>query len=153
MLLDFTKEQFSGLAGDYTSSKGKRDILREAVLVGGSCLLRPCNLHAGGRVAVAVGLARQLGFRDPEWLGSSHANFEAYMFLHLQAIYANPQKLCDQSGVVGQGGEAEGVLSSDLLLMGIMASDVRLALRGFRDWCEALGLEYVIPENRVRGEG
>ena len=75
------------------------------------------------------------------------------MFLHLQAIYANPQKLCDQSGVVGRGGEAEGVLSSDLLLMGIMASDVRLALRGFRDWCEALGLEYVIPENRVRGEG
>ena len=35
MLLDFTKKQFSGLAGDYTSSKGKRDILREAVLVGG----------------------------------------------------------------------------------------------------------------------
>ena len=33
--------------------------------------------------------------------------------------------------------------------MGIMASDVRLALRGFRDWCDALGVEFVLPENRV----
>ncbi len=41
------------------------------------------------------------------------------------------------------------VMPRDLLLMGIMASDVKLAMRGFRDYCQALGLEFVVPENRV----
>jgi hypothetical protein len=45
----------------------------------------------------------------------------------------------------------ESTLRSDLLLLGIMASDVRLAMRGFRDWCQALELEYVLPDNRVPG--
>ena len=35
MLLDFTKKQFMGMAGGYTASKEKRDILREAILVRG----------------------------------------------------------------------------------------------------------------------
>lgn len=38
-----------------------------------------------------------------------------------------------------------------MVLMGIMASDVRLAVRGLRDWCDALGLEYVAPEVKVPG--
>ncbi|GAX81350.1 hypothetical protein CEUSTIGMA_g8781.t1 [Chlamydomonas eustigma] len=42
-------------------------------------------------------------------------------------------------------------LRSDLLLLGIMASDVKMAMRGFRDWCQALNLDYVLPENRVPG--
>ena len=78
---------------------------------------------------------------------------------HSQAIYGNPQNLKPVANVGGHPGGATGedgvssetgsVLSADLLLMGIMASDVRLALRGFRDWCDALGVEFVLPENRV----
>ena len=33
MLKEFTKKQFSGLAGEYTSSKDKRDALRKAIMV------------------------------------------------------------------------------------------------------------------------
>ena len=69
------------------------------------------------------------------------------LYLNFQAVYASPSRQTDADG----GGSTEaGPISPDLLLMGIMASDVRMALRGFRDWCDALGLEYVLPENRVR---
>jgi len=64
-----------------------------------------------------------------------------------QAVYSNPSRLRDSRLI---NSEDDGPISSDLLLMGIMASDVRMAMRGFRDWCGALGLEFVIPENRVR---
>jgi hypothetical protein len=75
-----------------------------------------------------------------------------------QAIYGNPhQRKADLVGAAfpgselsdGEAGASTSVLSADLLLMGIMASDVRLAMRGFRDWCQALGVEFVMPENRV----
>ncbi|WIA31812.1 hypothetical protein OEZ86_002679 [Tetradesmus obliquus] len=37
------------------------------------------------------------------------------------------------------------------VLMGVVASDSRLGVRALRDWCEALGLPYLQPENRVQG--
>jgi hypothetical protein len=37
------------------------------------------------------------------------------------------------------------------VLMGVVASDSRLGVRALRDWCEALGLPYLQPENRVSG--
>jgi hypothetical protein len=36
------------------------------------------------------------------------------------------------------------------VLMGVVASDSRLGMRALRDWCQALGLPYMQPENRVR---
>ena len=35
------------------------------------------------------------------------------------------------------------------VLIGLMASDARLAVRALRDWCQELGIEYVVPENKV----
>lgn len=35
------------------------------------------------------------------------------------------------------------------VLLGIVASDSRLAVRALRDWCEALGLEYTKPTSRA----
>jgi len=37
------------------------------------------------------------------------------------------------------------------VLLGIMASDSRLAVRALRDWCQALGLPYAVPDSRVAG--
>lgn len=37
------------------------------------------------------------------------------------------------------------------VLLGLMASDVRLAVRALRDWCAALGLPLVAPVSRVPG--
>jgi hypothetical protein len=36
------------------------------------------------------------------------------------------------------------------VLMGVVASDSRLGVRALRDWCEALQLPFLQPENRVR---
>lgn len=36
------------------------------------------------------------------------------------------------------------------VLLGVVSSDVRLAMRAYRDWCGALNLEFVAPEIRVR---
>ena len=130
MLLDFTKKQFSGTAAaQYTSSRENRDALREAILVRMEgmyctpfCSLAPLpKLAASGAKAI---------------YGSPHKR--------------KPDEAPDEGGLNpgAERGDSE-VLSADLLLMGIMASDVRLALRGFRDWCDALGVEFVLPENRV----
>ena len=35
------------------------------------------------------------------------------------------------------------------LLVGIVAGDVRIAIRALRDWSQALGLEFVQPEVRT----
>ena len=37
------------------------------------------------------------------------------------------------------------------VLLGVVASDVRLAMRALRDYCEALGLPFQVPESRVSG--
>jgi hypothetical protein len=37
------------------------------------------------------------------------------------------------------------------VLLGVVASDNRLGLRALRDWCAALGLEYILPDSRVSG--
>jgi len=37
------------------------------------------------------------------------------------------------------------------VLLGVMSSDVRLAVRALRDWCDSLGLEFVMPSPRVPG--
>jgi hypothetical protein len=37
------------------------------------------------------------------------------------------------------------------VLIGVVASDVRLAVRALRDYCAALGLDFVTPESRVPG--
>jgi hypothetical protein len=37
------------------------------------------------------------------------------------------------------------------VLLGVVASDARLAARALRDWCGALGLEYAPPQSRVEG--
>ena len=39
------------------------------------------------------------------------------------------------------------------VIVGVTASDVRLALRALREWCEALGLPYVQPEVRLGPRG
>jgi hypothetical protein len=36
------------------------------------------------------------------------------------------------------------------LLIGILASDVRLAIRALRDWTQAMRVAFVMPESRVR---
>lgn len=35
------------------------------------------------------------------------------------------------------------------VMLGVCAGDSRLGLRALRDWCQALNLEYVIPDCRV----
>lgn len=35
------------------------------------------------------------------------------------------------------------------VLLGVLASDVRLAVRSLRDYCQALGLPFAAPESRV----
>ncbi|KAF8070989.1 hypothetical protein HT031_001070 [Scenedesmus sp. PABB004] len=37
------------------------------------------------------------------------------------------------------------------VLLGVVASEARLAVRALRDWCGALGLEFVQPECKVEG--
>lgn len=37
------------------------------------------------------------------------------------------------------------------MLMGILSSDVRLGVRALRDYCQALGLPFKLPESRVPG--
>lgn len=37
------------------------------------------------------------------------------------------------------------------ILLGILSSDIRLAVRALRDWTNALHLPFVIPKSRVRG--
>ena len=36
------------------------------------------------------------------------------------------------------------------MLLGIMASDARMAVRALRDWCQELEIDYILPENKVR---
>lgn len=36
------------------------------------------------------------------------------------------------------------------VLMGVCASDSRLGLRALKDWCQAMDLEYVMPDCKVR---
>ena len=33
--------------------------------------------------------------------------------------------------------------------MGVVASDIRLGVRSLRDYCDALGLEFVMPTSRI----
>ncbi len=37
------------------------------------------------------------------------------------------------------------------VLLGVLASDARVAVRALRDWCQALGLPYMVPECKVGG--
>ena len=37
------------------------------------------------------------------------------------------------------------------ILIGILSSDIRLAVRALRDWTSALGVPFVLPKSRVRG--
>lgn len=37
------------------------------------------------------------------------------------------------------------------LMLGVLASDVRIAVRAYRDWCTELGVPYLAPESRVTG--
>ena len=39
------------------------------------------------------------------------------------------------------------------LLVGVLASDVRLAVRALRDWTQALHVPFVVPTSRVRSPG
>lgn len=60
----------------------------------------------------------------------------------LQLIYGQP---CAAEGWnPGAAGARE-------VLLGVVASDGRLALRALRDWCAALGLEFLQPDCRVAG--
>jgi hypothetical protein len=36
------------------------------------------------------------------------------------------------------------------VLLGVLSSDARVAVRALRDWCQALGLPYAVPECKVR---
>lgn len=36
------------------------------------------------------------------------------------------------------------------VMLGLMAGDVRMGVRALRDWCQGLGLPYLLPESRVR---
>ncbi|GLI62347.1 hypothetical protein VaNZ11_004963 [Volvox africanus] len=46
------------------------------------------------------------------------------------------------AGWMGQTADSE-------VLLGVVASDVKLAARAYRDWCEELGLPVVLPSSRV----
>lgn len=37
------------------------------------------------------------------------------------------------------------------ILLGILSSDIRLAVRALRDWTNALSVPFVTPKSRVRG--
>lgn len=39
--------------------------------------------------------------------------------------------------------------SNPEVLLGVVASEGRLAVRALRDWCQALGVEYVQPDCKV----
>lgn len=62
----------------------------------------------------------------------------------LQLAYENP------SPAEGWGA-ASAAQSGPDVLMGVCASDSRLGLRALRDWCQALQLEYVMPDCKVCG--
>eukprot|EP00955_Chlamydomonas_euryale_P079259 363275-Chlamydomonas_euryale.AAC.9 len=57
-----------------------------------------------------------------------------------QAIYTSPNP---SRGWIPDSSDPD-------VLLGVVSSDVRLAVRACRDWCSALNLEYVSPEIRVR---
>lgn len=42
-----------------------------------------------------------------------------------------------------------GYTSDTGVLLGVVASDVRLGVRSLRDYCDALGLNFVMPTSRV----
>lgn len=78
----------------------------------------------------------------------SHSHVLAHMQNHpthehhhadTQAVYTSPNNTC------GWNPEA----SQPDVLLGLMASDVRLGLRGLRDWCDALKLDFMLPEVKV----
>lgn len=62
----------------------------------------------------------------------------------LLLAYENP------STAEGWGAAGAGQSGSEVL-MGVCASDSRLGLRALRDWCQALQLEYVMPDCKVTG--
>ena len=39
------------------------------------------------------------------------------------------------------------------VMIGFIASDVRMAARGLRDWCQGLGLKTDMPKSRVSAMG
>lgn len=61
----------------------------------------------------------------------------------LQAVYQS-----SNAAVGWNPGGSRGVL------LGVLASDARVAVRALRDWCQALELPYMVPECQVgRGGG
>lgn len=71
----------------------------------------------------------------------------------LMTVYRQPAP--SESGY-GWAGVAEAVAAGDAttpadVIVGVTASDARVAVRALRDWCAALGLPYVQPEVRLGG--
>jgi len=44
---------------------------------------------------------------------------------------------------------AAGYSSESGILLGILASDIRLGVRSLRDYCAALGLKFILPTSRI----
>jgi hypothetical protein len=70
----------------------------------------------------------------------------------LQSLYVHPQHPSQYQLVYSQPCVEEHWSSEPPpdVLMGVVASDSRLGVRALRDWCQALGLPCLQPENRVR---
>jgi hypothetical protein len=60
----------------------------------------------------------------------------------LLRVYAEPFPEAGWSG----GGNG-----SSTVLIGLMASDVKMGMRALRDYCEALDVEFILPEVKVAG--
>ena len=61
-------------------------------------------------------------------------------------------RCCSYTSLYGVAiaGAVEDVPVDQEVMFGIVAGNVRIAVRALRDWCQALGLPYVKPASRVR---
>lgn len=60
-----------------------------------------------------------------------------------------PSVACLQGPAEPSGNDPEGTPTHPLVMIGLMASDVRMGVRAMRDYCQALGLPYTTPQSRV----
>jgi hypothetical protein len=80
-------------------------------------------------------------FTRAEFKGVAHSTFTATKESREELKSAFCTAIQTRNDAIGWNGPA-----SSTVLLGILSSDIRMALRSLRDYTEALGVEYVLPE-------
>jgi hypothetical protein len=127
------------MAAPLLSSKEQRQAIREAILVRatrralGCCWRPPAVAHSGN---ARPDRARP-GWHEPGFRQGGPTASRPLLLAPPQAVYASTHMAVSWS----PGRE---------VLLGVLSSDARVAVRALRDWCQALGLPYVVPQCKVR---